>query len=368
MSDLPEPDRIPGAPHPRATRRIIGQDAAIDGFLTAWSSGKLHHGWMLTGPRGVGKATLAYAIARFVLATPPQQDDGLFGAPEPPTSLIIDPEHPVARRINAGSEPGLFVLRRGVDEKTKRARAVITVGEIRNLGGFFHLSAPDGGSRVVIIDAADDLNPSAANALLKLLEEPPAKVLMLLVTHQPAGLLPTIRSRVRELRLSPLGEAHMKDALDQTGTEIADPKALSILSAGSVGAALRIAGLDGLALYSELMAILSSLPDLDRPRALKLAEAAATRGAEARLDLLVSLIDTGLARLARTGVAGPPAPITAAEPDLLRRLSPDAVQGRRWAEAHHEIGARLRHGRAVNLDPATLILDTMLSIQKTAPR
>lgn len=182
MSDAtqPEPDRIDGAPHPRETSLLYGQDAAQADFLQAFSSDRLHHGWLITGPRGVGKATLAWQIARFLLATPIAQDDGLFGAPPPPTDLHVNPEHPVSRRMMAGSEPGLFALRRPYDEKAKRLKAQITVDEVRKLKGFFALSAADGGRRVVIVDAADDMNVSAANAILKLLEEPPDRTTLLL--------------------------------------------------------------------------------------------------------------------------------------------------------------------------------------------
>ena len=207
MSDEPhpEPDRVEGAPHPRATPRLIGQESAEADFLAAFSADRLHHGWLITGPQGLGKATLAWRIARFLLATPEAADDGLFGAPPPPESLDIPVDHPVARRVLALSDPGLKLVRRGWDEKAKRLKTVITVDEIRDLKQFFALSSADGGRRVVIVDSADEMNPNAANALLKLLEEPPARTTLLLISHQPSRLLPTIRSRCRELRLAPLG-------------------------------------------------------------------------------------------------------------------------------------------------------------------
>ncbi len=305
----PEPDRVDGAPHPRDTLHLIGQDKAQSEFLSAFTSDRLHHGWMLTGPRGVGKATLAWAMARFLLATPVADANDMFGAPPAPTSLRIDPDHPVARRMAAGSEPGLFVLRRPYDEKTKKLRQQITVDEVRRLKSFFAMSAADGGRRVVIVDAADELNTSAANALLKLLEEPPVRATLLLVSHQPTRLLPTIRSRCREVRLGPLNASDMADALAQAGADAsASPQALAQLSGGSVGEAIRLLNLGGVQIYTELMALLDTLPRLDRPRALKLAEAAATRGADDKLDLLITLLDLALARLARTGVTGHPPP------------------------------------------------------------
>lgn len=370
MTDTPPPpDQIEGAPHPRETRRLFGQDEAERAFLTAFNAGRLHHGWLLTGPRGVGKSTLAWRIARFLLATPEAQDDGLFGAPPPPETLEVDPEHPVAHRLLAGSDPGLARITRSVNEKTGRMRDEIVAEDVRALNRFFGLSAADGGRRVVIVDCADEMNVIAANALLKMLEEPPARTTLLLISHRPSGLLPTIRSRCRTLRLSPLGPEDMRAALEQAGAELPDnAEHLAALAAGSVGAALRLTALGGLRIYSELMAVLNSLPRLDRPRALALAEAAAQRGASDRFDLLLDLVDTALVRLARTGATGqPPAPEAAnGEAEILARLSPGPDRARAWADAAAEITARSRHGRAVNLDPAALVLDTVFKMQKTA--
>lgn len=366
---LPEPDRAEGAPHPRETRHLMGQGAAEAVFLDAHATGRMHHAWMLTGPRGVGKATLAWRIARFLLANQVTQNDGLFGAPEPPASLDVDPSHPVARRMLALSEPGLFLLRRGSNDKGDRLAQDIRVGEVRKMANFFALSAADGGRRVVIVDAADELNTQAANALLKMLEEPPARTVMLLVAHQPSGLLPTIRSRCRMLRLQPLGPDEMASALAEAGIDTsADPAVLAELSAGSVGTAVRLVTLDGAALYAEVVALMESMPRLDRPRALQLAEAAAQRGAETRRDLLFSLIDLFLTRLARTGATGTPPTVEAApgEATLLARLAPDTARARLWAQVSEETGARVRHGLAVNLDPVSLVLDTLLRIQQTA--
>ena len=363
-TDLPEPDRAPGAPHPRETLRLFGQARAEAGFLEAFGTGRLHHGWLLTGPRGIGKATLAWRIARFLLTAP--EPGGLF-APPPPVSLDVPQDHPVRRRTLALSEPRLFLLRRGANDRGNALSADIRVDEARRLKGFLQLSATDGGRRVVIVDAADDLNPAAANALLKLLEEPPAGACFLMVAHQPARLLPTIRSRCRELRLATLGPQDMAQALAQTGSEAPDPAALAALSGGSVGEALRLVTLDGLALYARLVALLSAMPRFDRAEALALAESVAGKGNEARFELLAGLLDLLLARLARTGVAGPPgAEAAPGEAATLVRLAPDAGAARHWAGLQQELGARARRGRAVNLDPAALVMDMVLQITAAA--
>mgnify|MGYP001793176787 FL=1 len=369
MVDEPQdPTRVPGAPHPRDTARLIGQDAAQAAFLDAFTTGRLHHAWLLTGPRGVGKATLAWRIARFLLATPDPDPDDMFGAPVP-SSLDTSDDHPIARRIAAGAEPGLKSVHRSENEKTKRLRDQIVVDDIRALGSFFQLSATDGGRRVVIIDAADEMNVNAANALLKMLEEPPARTTLLLVCHPPSRLLPTLRSRCRTLRLHALGPEDMAAAMAQGGVDAsAQSAALSELSGGSVGAAMRLALQDGLALYAEIITLLGSMPRLDRPRALALAEAAAARGSADKLDLFYSLLDIALARLARTGATGTP-PATEAAPNeaaVLMRLAPHAPQARARAESAHTALDRSRHSLAGNLDPAALVLDTLFKLSATA--
>ena len=367
--DSPAPDRVPGAPHPRESERLFGQEKAEAAFLAAFNAGRLHHGWLLTGPRGVGKATLAWRIARFLLATPAAAEDGLFGAPPAAESLDIAPDHPVARRLRAGAEPGLVAITRSVNERTGRLRAEIVAEDVRRLSAFFGLTIPDGGRRVVIVDSADEMNQHAANALLKMLEEPPADSTILLVSHQPARLLATIRSRCRTLPLQPLAPDDMEAALAQSGVAPPErPEMLAALAGGSVGAAIRLQTLGGLALYGDLVAILDSLPQLDRPRAIALAEAAAQRGAAERFALLLELVETALGRLVRTGATGrPPEPEAApGEAQVLARLAPDPRRARAWAEAAATITARARHGRAVNLDPAALVLDTVFRMQQTA--
>ena len=368
-TDLTEPDREPGAPHPRETPVLYGQAGAEAEFLQAFAGNRLHHGWLLTGPRGIGKATLAWRIARFLLATPTVAEDGLFGAPPPPATLDIPAEHPVARRMLARSEPGLAQVIRSPNPETGKMRKVISVDDVRGLHKFFSLTAADGGRRVVIVDAADEMNPSAANAILKMLEEPPARALLLLVSHQPARLLPTIRSRCRSLRLAPLSPADLAAALAQAGQPVPEGAegALAELAGGSVGTALRLLSQDGLQTYARLTALLATLPRFDRAAAQALADSVAGPKGADRAQLLFDLIDIALARIARTGAQGAPLPAAAqGEAQAFARLAPDARAARAWAEAAERVTARARHGLAVNLDPAALVLDTVLTLAKPA--
>lgn len=367
LADFPEPDRVEGAPHPRETAQLFGQQAAEAEFLASYNAGRLHHAWMITAPRGLGKATLAWKLARFLLTTP--ADDGGMFAPPPPRDLDVPADHPVVRRIAAMSEPRLYALRRGLNDKENAPAQEILVREVRKMKDYFALTAPDGGRRVAIIDSADEMNIQAANALLKLLEEPPADVTFFLISHQPSRLLPTIRSRCRELRLAALAPEDMARALDQAETTTDAPGALAELAGGSVGEAIRIASLDGLTLYHDLIALLAALPRLDRPRMIALADQGAARGEAARFDLMLGLTDLILARLARAGALGRCPPEAAAgECALLARLAPDPQAGRAWADLAQTLSLRARAGKAVNLDPAGLLMDMFLQIEETAAR
>lgn len=364
---LPDPDRLEGAPHPRETQQLFGHAAQEAEFLAAFTATRLHHAWMITGPKGVGKATLAWHLARFLLATP-EDDGGMFAAPRP-TTLDIAPANPVSRRLLQLAEPRHFLLRRGPNDKETALSQVISVDEVRKMKSFFALSAADGGRRTAIIDSLDEMNTAAANALLKLLEEPPANVTLFLIAHQPARLLPTIRSRCRELRLTPLNPQDLADALTQAGGVVApeDRTALAELSAGSVGEAFRLTNLDGLKLYASLIRLLATLPRLDRPQAITLAEIGGARGAAETFDLIVTLIDLFLARLARRGATGTTAPEAApGEAALLARLAPWPGAARAWADLAQNLTIRARRGKAVNLDPAALLMDILLKIDETA--
>jgi DNA polymerase-3 subunit delta' len=366
MTDHPQPDCLPGAPHPRQAAQLFGQDVAEAAFLDALSHDRLHHAWMITGPEGIGKATLAWRIARFLLATPVQHG-GLFNAPPPPSSLDIAPEHPVARHLLAGSEPRALVLRRPFDEKNNRLKQDITVEEVRGLHRFFGLSATEGGRRVVIVDSADDMNTSAANALLKLLEEPPKDAVLLLIAHQPARLLPTIRSRCRTLRCAPLNADDLAAALVQAeAMESADPHALSVLAQGSAGRAFRLLQGDGVQLYRDLIALIGQAPNMPRPQILALSESVQGAAAAERMEVLVTLIAFALNRLAKTGAMGQLPDVLDFEAQALARLSNSPAKARAWADLAQHLSARIDHGRAVNLDPSALILDTLLQIEATA--
>ena len=344
---IPEPDRLGEHPHPRRTARLFGHEAAETAFLDAWNTGRPHHAWLLAGPRGVGKATLAWRIARFLLTDPPL----------PAASLDPPPDHTALARIRALSDPRLMLLRRPWDEKRRRLRAEITVEEARRLAPFFGLSS--GGHRVVIVDAADEMNRSAANAILKLLEEPPKRATLLLVAHQPARLLPTIRSRCRVLRLAPLPPDALAAAVAQAGGP-AQAAGLAELAEGSVGAALALAG-EGAALYAELVR-LHARP-MDPAAARRLAESCGGRAGADRLDVVLDLVQRLLHRAARAAAAGPPPEAVSGEAATLARLAPDLAAARRLAQAAPDLAARAAHARAVNVDPVALVWDQLAAIE-----
>ena len=233
-------DQIEGYPHPKLTKTLFGHEIQEKEFIDCYKSGKLHHSWLITGARGIGKATLAWRLARFILTQPIERasENSLFGetSKQHHTELDDKTKDSIETRILAESEPRLSVTRRSFDEKRKKFRLNIRVDEIRRLNSFFSLSVSDGGSRVAIIDCVDDLNINAANALLKTLEEPPKDTFFLLVSHNPESLLETIRSRCRELRLANLSAGNLFSALKQLNLNMPekDKEIYSLLASGSV--------------------------------------------------------------------------------------------------------------------------------------
>lgn len=363
---IPEADRIEGVPHPRETAHLFGQDDAATAFLSARNASRMHHAWIISGPQGIGKATLAWRLARFTLSV----DDTGQSGPFEPEHLFIDPSTPLFRRVVALGEPRIALLRRNWNTDTKKFRNDITVDDVRKLKSFFTLSAADGGWRVAIVDAADDLNKAAANALLKLLEEPPQNTLFFLITHQPGRLLPTIKSRCRTLPCEKLSADALSLALDGAGIPVEpDMSQLREIADGSVGEAINLLRHDGEELYASIIATLGTMPRLDRGRVLDISDACAQRGKEHIYKLTLRLILLALSRLAKTGATGTElAEAAPGERTVMTGLSQNITDGRKWAELAQHIATRTSHATSVNLDPAGVILDTFLQIETAAKR
>jgi len=256
--EIVETDRIEGFTHPREATRLVGHDEALSRVSRAIRSGRPPQAWLISGAPGVGKATLAYRMARYVLT---------YGATERGPADLSVPEHdPNAAQIAAGSHPGLMVLKRGHNPDTGRLMNVLSVAVVRSLVGFFGMTSASGGWRVAIVDTADDMNENAANALLKMLEEPPAGAMLILLSNVPGRLLPTIRSRCQKVALRPLDSAIVEAELARLLPDVAPKErtALARLSGGSIGMAAQLSGGDGIMLASEADRLLglSARPDV----------------------------------------------------------------------------------------------------------
>jgi len=349
-------------PPPWRNDRLVGHEQAEKTLLAAHQSGRLHHAWLLTGPRGIGKATLAWRFARFLLAG---QEAGLFGGP--PQGLSVEKDAPGRGLIDARSHPDLFHLRRTLHPDNGRIRSEIAVEDVRGLGAFMHMTPAMGSNRVAIVDAADEMNRNAANAVLKILEEPPPNAVLLLVAHAPGRLLPTIRSRCRRLALQPLATETVVQLLGDyaPATSPDERTALAALAEGSIGRALELSGAGSLALYREIVDVLATLPDLDMPRLHGFAERFARRGEEANADWRTFnyLFDgwlKGLARHAANG--GDFTPVVPGERELHGRLLASASL-ERWMTAMEKIASTVARADAVNLDRKQAILVSFLTLQ-----
>jgi DNA polymerase III subunit delta' len=291
------------APPPRETTALFGHADAERTLLAAYRGGRMPHAWLIGGPPGVGKATLAYRVARFVLAHPDAAAQDVQAA----QTLALDSTHPVARRIAAQAHPDILTLERTAGP-TGTIRSVITVDDVRRTVGFFGSTAGAGGWRICIVDSADDLqSPQGANALLKVLEEPPSRALFLLVSHAPGRLLATIRSRCRRLTLRALEGADVAQAAAQALER--DPGDREVLKAaaaaqGSVARATTLLGGAALVIRDRMIELLGDLPQID-PQALHALGDTLGRSDDTAFDTFVETIQDWLS--AQLHVSGAPA-------------------------------------------------------------
>lgn len=357
----PEADRFGDYPHPRHTHRLHGHGGAEATLAEAFASGHMHHAWLIRGPEGIGKATLAYRLAKYVLAHPIERDR-LGG------SLEIAGDTSASRQVAALSHPGLLVIRRPWNQKDKRFAATIPVDEVRRLRGFLSLAAEENTWRVVIVDSADELAGPAANALLKSLEEPPVRMVFLLISSEPGRLLPTIRSRCRTITLAKLGELDLRraagDAIAANDGEPPDdrhwPK-LASLADGSVRRALSLAGTDGLKIYERIESLLGLLPKVDWTAAHALSDEFSLASAEQKYETFFDMLLDILARAIRSNAVGKPEPSVA----FAARLIP-AGRLATFADVWETTVRDRAEVQTYNLDRKTLILETISRLAAAA--
>ncbi|MBP6012020.1 MAG: DNA polymerase III subunit delta' [Alphaproteobacteria bacterium] len=358
LEPQPESDRVGELPHPRERLELFGHTEAVRTLAESARSGRLHHAWIIAGPKGVGKATLAWRFARALLA---------HGAKNCPDDLSVADDHPIQRQLAAMAHSDLILVRRPWDPDRKRFRVELPVEEVRRLHGFYSRHSAQGGARIAIVDAADDMNRSAQNALLKILEEPPARALLLLVSHAPGGLLPTTRSRCRMLTLRRLDDTTMRQALAALAPKFDDASRaqLSALADGAPGRALELAETDALSMYREIGELLMGLPRLNGARLFGLAEKVAKAPAERGLILFVTLLLQLEERLLRGSYAAlPPVP---GEEALLRHLGA-AVPLERWGQLWDALKAEALRADDLNLDKKQLVLSTFFAIEAASQR
>jgi DNA polymerase III subunit delta' len=335
MSDE-RPGVLDGAIAPMENTKLFGHAEAEEFLAQSYRSGKGHHAILIEGPEGIGKATLAFRFANHVLSNP----DPLAA---PATIVDPDPTSLVSHAIASGASHNLLYLTRPVDEKTGKVKSAITVDEVRRAGKFFSQTSGTGNWRIVIIDPADDMNRNAANAILKILEEPPKRALFLVLSHAPGKLLPTIRSRCLPLRLSPLGDAALGSALTHLDVGL-DTQTSDLLhdAKGSVSEALKLLNYGGGDIIAAYRQVVASEGPAARKAMHKLAEVLSGRESETIFDFFVSHI----------------------EDDIMARARQAAIEGRvtvaeRMARLHSEVTERLTVSQAYNLDRKQTILTVL---------
>jgi DNA polymerase III subunit delta' len=351
------------APAPRANPDLVGHERAERELRRLDEIGRLPHAILLSGPRGIGKATLAFRWARFLLA------NGEERAGPAGTGVAIDPESGVFRRVAASGHADLLTVERAYDARRRRLRAEIVVEDAREITGFFRLTAAEEGWRIVVVDGAEEMSRSAANALLKVLEEPPRQALLLLVSHSPGRLLPTIRSRCRRFPLTALGQPAVMQLLGRYRPELAasEAAALAALSDGSIGRALELADAGGLALYRSIVEMLSQVPGVDLARLHAFADQFARADAEDGYRAGAELLSQFLARMAASAARRrfDDEEIIVGECGAMQRLAARAEPAR-WAALRTEIGQRFAAVDDLNLDRKQALLGAFFAIAELA--
>ena len=367
LSDDNEKD----VPHPRQNADLFGQEQAEKTLLDAYNSGRLAHAWLITGPKGIGKATLAYRFARFLLAKGSGDNGGtgLFGGDLPKDdadNLFVAPDDPIFHRIAGGGHADMKPIERQFDEKKGKYKTEIVIDDVRSIGHFLSMTAAEGGWRVVIIDSADEMNRNAANAVLKVLEEPPSKAILLLVSHNPGRLLPTIRSRCRTLSLPAMNDTIVTRLLNEHHPEMSpqDAAALTQLSEGSIGRALDLELEGGLELYLDLLNLLETLPQLDISALHTLAAKLGRAGGDAAFHTFGNLLLGWLGRLILSASKGDYGE-QGKEQVLNQRLAASSSLAS-WLEVWDKITHLLARTDAINMDRRQMIINIFLALEKAA--
>jgi DNA polymerase III subunit delta' len=343
-------------PEPRDNPDLVGHEAAEKTLIESAASGRMPHAWLITGPEGIGKATLAYRFARYLLSG---AGSDLFGAA--PSSLHVDPDDPVFRRVSSGGHADFLSVALGLNAKTGKPLSEIAVGDVREIAEFLHLTPAEGGHRVVVVDSVDAMNRHGANALLKILEEPPARAVLILVCHAPGRLIATIRSRCRKLPLRPLSDAQVQDLLARyvPAMDADDRAALARLAEGSPGRALALYEQGGLDLYAELMA---AVGEGESKRRHRFAEKSA-RGDDS-FRAATGLYLWWLARAIRAAALKTDAP--PAETGAARRISACRDLDRLVA-LWENTGRLFARAAAVNLDRKQVLMSALRALDAEAP-
>ncbi len=292
--------------HPRLSRFVTGHENIEKKLLELYNAGRMPHGLVFSGPKGIGKSSMAYRLARFLFkqGVTDANQDSLFGAPEPVTTLEIPPADTIFSRVASGGHADLLTIERLYDEGKDKYKNSVEVDEIRKVAPFFRRTASEGGWRIVIVDDADTMNRNAQNALLKILEEPPQNALLILITHRAGALIPTIKSRTQTINFDALTADTFKTLLEKQGERLSNDEfsTLRELAQGSFGRALEIMNAEGLQMANRVLDLFENYPAYDKVAVHKFADGYGNT--ENGFELFAEITKSTFRQLAKTKARG----------------------------------------------------------------
>ena len=361
--DAPNVSLDEGLLPPRESMLSLGHDDIEAHLIKLFNADRLPAAMIFTGPRGIGKATFAYRLTRFLLSG--RDDTGMFDTVDTPAETMdVNIESPSVRRVNSGGHGDVHYVGLTINEKTKKMRKSISAEEARGVVPFLRRTSSEGGWRIVIVDQAESLNSESQNALLKILEEPPEKTVLIVITDQMGGILPTTKSRCQIFHFKPLNDAHMRRLLkahdSSLGDDVIEP--LIALAKGRIGRALELVETGGMEAYAEVVDVLAKLPKIDKVEAFDIAEKLGKT--DAGFGLYMRLLRDVLGEMALAQAKGHAPPVVQSRDAEVFQKIAQIYTEKEWFDAWDRVKNILEETERMHLDRKQAVMNVIWALEK----